>query len=127
MSSEIDQIKDRINIVDLVSEYVPLKKAGINHSARCPFHNEKSPSFYVSADRGTYKCFGCGEGGDVFTFVEKMEGLEFRGALEKLATKAGVTLTNTGSSKKDDKKDVLRDYGGCNTCVSTRAWWKRTG
>jgi len=108
MSSEIDQIKDRINIVDLVSEYIPLKKAGINHSARCPFHNEKSPSFYVSADRGTYKCFGCGEGGDIFTFVEKMDGIEFRGALQKLATKAGVVLSNN-APKKDEKKDVLQE------------------
>lgn len=109
MSSEIDQIKDRINIVDLVSQYVPLKKAGINHSARCPFHNEKSPSFYVSADRGTYKCFGCGEGGDIFTFIEKMEGLEFRGALEKLASQAGVTLSNNIPKKDSGKKDLYTE------------------
>lgn len=109
MSSEIDQIKDRINIVDLVSEYIPLKKAGINHQARCPFHNEKTPSFYVSAERGTFKCFGCGEGGDVFTFVEKMDGLEFREALTKLAQKAGVTLQNNAPKQGSDKKALYSE------------------
>lgn len=109
MSSEIDQIKDRINIVDLVSEYIPLKKTGINHQALCPFHNEKTPSFYVSADRGTFKCFGCGEAGDVFTFVEKMDGLEFRESLEKLAQKAGVTLENRQPSKDSGKKALYQE------------------
>jgi len=123
MSSEIDQIKDRINIIDLVSQYIPLKKAGINHQARCPFHNEKTPSFYVSADRGTYKCFGCGEGGDIFTFVEKMEGLEFRGALEKLATQAGVTLTNKAPTKKDEKKDIYSEIMES----ATIAWQRELG
>ncbi len=107
MSSDIDQIKDRIDIVSLVSEYIDLKKAGINHQARCPFHNEKTPSFYVSSERGTYKCFGCGEGGDIFTFTEKMEGIGFRDALTRLAAKAGVELKNNVSQRKDSgKKDI---------------------
>lgn len=107
MSSEIDQIKDRLSIVDVVSRYVQLKKAGINHQGLCPFHNEKTPSFYVSAERGTYKCFGCGEGGDIFSFVEKMEGIQFKDALTKLAGDAGVILTQKYTQQSDtkDKKD----------------------
>jgi len=97
--SEVEQIKDRLDIVDVVGEYVELKKAGINHQARCPFHSEKTPSFYVSSDRGTFKCFGCGEGGDIYTFIEKIEGLSFRESLEKLAKRAGVTLEKRSSSK----------------------------
>jgi len=109
--SEIDQIKQAISITDLVGKYVELKKAGINYSGRCPFHNEKTPSFYVSPDRGTFKCFGCGEGGDVFTFLEKIEGMEFKEVLHKLADEAGVVLTrqggDTGRSKPGEKDKNL--------------------
>lgn len=91
---EVEQIKERLDIVDVISSYLTLKKAGANMKAPCPFHNEKTPSFMVSPERQTFKCFGCGEGGDVFTFIEKMEGVDFYNALKILADRAGVKLQN---------------------------------
>lgn len=102
---EIELIKEKLNIVDLITEYIPLKKSGINYKANCPFHQEKTPSFMVSAERGTWRCFGCSKGGDHFTFLMEKEGLDFKDALEILAKKAGVTLKKTG--KKNDAKDRL--------------------
>lgn len=86
--------------MDVVSTYIKVEKAGINYKARCPFHNEKTPSFFISTDRNTYYCFGCGEKGDIFTFVEKFEGLTFREALVKLADRAGVQLTNIPQTER---------------------------
>ena len=91
--SEIDEIKHKIDIVQLVSEYVAdVKQAGTNWKARCPFHEEKTPSFMVSQEKQIFKCFGCGKGGDIFTFIEEIEGMEFPEALRLLAKKAGVQL-----------------------------------
>jgi len=102
---EVQQIKDRINIVDIVGQYVQLRRAGRTYMARCPFHKERTPSFHVSPERGTFKCFGCGEGGDVFTFVQKMDGVDFAAVLKQLAEKAGVTLTQRAPSKSPEEKD----------------------
>lgn len=91
--NEVEEIKDRIDIVELISAYLTVKKAGVNYKALCPFHTEKSPSFMISPERQTFKCFGCSEGGDIFTFVEKMEGVDFYNALKILADRSGVKLS----------------------------------
>jgi len=90
-SPVIELIKEKLDIAEIVQEYLPdLKKAGRNYKACCPFHKEKTPSFTVSPEKGIFYCFGCGESGDIFTFVQKMEGLTFHEAAKKLALKAGV-------------------------------------
>jgi DNA primase len=100
----ISQIKQNLDIVDVINSYVPIKKSGKNYKGCCPFHSEKTPSFMVSQDLQIFKCFGCGEGGDMFKFVELMEGVDFPQALEILAEKAGVVL-----EKKDfDKESQLK-------------------
>ncbi len=89
----VDQVKERLDIVEVVSRYVPLQKAGRNFRALCPFHQERTPSFYVFPQTQTWRCFGaCATGGDVFTFVQRKEGLEFPEALRLLAQQAGVAL-----------------------------------
>jgi len=100
-----DLIKQKINIVDLIQEYLPLKKAGINFKALCPFHSEKTPSFIVSPERQIFKCFGCQKSGDIFTFLMEKEGMEFKESLEVLAKRAGVTLKRKVEQK--DAKDRL--------------------
>ncbi len=102
MSDTVQQIKDKLSIHDVVSQYVKLDRAGSSWRARCPFHAEKTPSFHVSPDRGTYHCFGCGVGGDIFTFVQAIEGLDFKGALKVLAEKAGIPLVYARAEKKDE-------------------------
>ncbi len=103
MSSTTEQIKDRLSIVDVVGAYIKLEKAGANYKARCPFHNEKTPSFFISPARNSYYCFGCGEKGDIFSFVEKFEGLDFPGALKILAEKAGVEITRENKQAKSER------------------------
>lgn len=90
--SEIEDIKTRLDLVDIISQYVTLKKAGANHKGVCPFHDERTPSMMVSQSKQIWKCFGCGKGGDVFSFVMEAESLGFGDALKLLADRAGVTL-----------------------------------
>lgn len=99
-SVEIQTIKDRLDVVTVIGQYVQLKPSGINHKGLCPFHKEKSPSFMVNRDRQSWHCFGCAKGGDIFTFIQEIEGMEFVDALKYLADQAGVTLTNTAVSKE---------------------------
>lgn len=89
---QVAEIKQKLDIVDVINSYVTLKKSGRNYKAVCPFHNEKTPSFMVSQELQIYKCFGCGVAGDVFNFVESIEGVDFPRALEILAGRAGVKL-----------------------------------
>jgi DNA primase len=102
--SQIEEIKQRLNIEEIVKEYVNLKPRGKNLFGICPFHSEDTPSFSVNGEIGIYKCFGCGESGDVIDFMMKIENLEFREALEKLAKRAGIELKSSPYSKKQSKK-----------------------
>jgi DNA primase len=97
----IDQIQQRTDIVELISGYIPLTKAGRNYKAPCPFHHEKTPSFIVSPDKQIYHCFGCGAGGNVFSFLMKHESIEFPEAVAMLAEKTGVRLPRFGPEKKE--------------------------
>jgi len=109
--STIEEIKSKINILDLIKEYIEVKPAGAYHKALCPFHNEKTPSFMISPERQMYHCFGCGEHGDIFTFVEKMEGIEFPEALRLLAKRAGVEIRQEDPRARNERTkltDIIR-------------------
>ncbi len=106
-TGNVEQIKERLSIEEVVGQYVELKPAGSSLKGRCPFHPEKTPSFMVSPARQTYHCFGCGVGGDIFTFIQEIEGLDFKGALTLLADKAGVTLMFEKGKGEKDTTDTL--------------------
>lgn len=117
--SDTQLIKDKLDIVDFIGEYVQLKAAGINHKGLCPFHSEKSPSFMANRERQSYHCFGCGKGGDIFSFAQDIEGMDFVEALKFLADKAGVELqvrkanqvnANQKNRLKDINKEAARFY-----------------
>jgi len=105
MNSPVEKIKERLSIVDVISSYMTIEKAGKNYKAKCPFHNEKTPSFSISQERGMYYCFGCGAKGDIFSFVQHFEGTDFLGSLKILAERAGIPLTEY-KSKEKDKTDI---------------------
>jgi len=110
--SVVDQVKDRLDIVEIVQSYVPLKKAGRNYKGLCPFHAEKTPSFIVFPATGTWHCFGaCGTGGDLFTFIMKQENLDFGEALRVLAQRAGVELEphSPEAAAAEKRLDLLRE------------------
>ncbi|TSC67637.1 MAG: DNA primase [Parcubacteria group bacterium Gr01-1014_72] len=102
--SPVEQIKERLPIAELVGSYVKLERAGLNFKARCPFHAERTPSFFVSPERGSYYCFGCGAKGDIFSFVEAFEGVDFLGALRLLAARSGVILRRENSGERDARE-----------------------
>jgi DNA primase len=110
----VERVRNATSIVDVVSEHVRLRKRGKNHLGLCPFHSEKTPSFNVLEDKGIYKCFGCGEAGDVFSFVMKIEGLTFPETLQKLAKQAGIDYVRSERhpEEKEDKSEPL--YNACH-------------
>jgi DNA primase len=107
MPTPVEDIKARIDIVDFINESVPLRQAGTNWKGKCPFHNEKTPSFMVSRDRGSWHCFGCSKGGDIFTFIQEQEGLDFPEALRLLAKRAGVELREYNKEEQTQRTKVL--------------------
>src|ERR671930_1772733 len=115
--SFIDDLRLQANIVQVIQEYVPLKRAGRTYKGLCPFHGEKTPSFNVDPDKGFFYCFGCQKKGDVFTFVMEYEGKSFHEAAESLAQLTGVTLPErvddpaarrASSEKKSERSQLLR-------------------
>ncbi len=104
---QLEEIRRKVDIVELINEYTPLKKTGRNFKALCPFHSEKIPSFIVSPERQIFKCFGCGEGGDIFGFLMKTENIEFGEALQTLAKRAGVKLRRYRPSEGEKQKQRL--------------------
>ncbi len=122
MSDFVEEIKSRLSIEDLVSQYVQLKRAGRSYKGLCPFHSEKTPSFVVSPDKGIAYCFGCHKGGDIFKFVQELENLDFPGAVRFLADKTGVKLEDNFSKKlvkdKAQNDDLFKaNEAACNLWV----------
>ncbi len=107
-NNQIEEIKNKTDIVSLLGQYLELKKAGRNYKANCPFHGEKTPSFMVSPELQMYKCFGCGKSGDCFTFLEEHEGMEFKEALKYLADQAGVRLTAYKSEGSSEREKIIQ-------------------
>ncbi len=107
MATPIEQIKQRLSILDVVGSYVVLQKAGKSFKGKSPFTQERTPSFFVSPERGQYYCFSTNKGGDIFTFIQEMEGVDFRGALKILAERAGVELTAVDPKEKDEREKLF--------------------
>ena len=103
----MDEVKAKTDIVSIIGERIELKKAGRNYKALCPFHGEKTPSFMVSPELQIFKCFGCDAKGDIFSFLEQYEGMEFREALKYLADRVGVKLQNQNFGEASEKEKLI--------------------
>jgi len=126
LDSPINEIKSRLNITEVLGDYIELKKAGTNYKAICPFHSEKSPSFMVSPQKQVWHCFGCGLGGDIFEFVKQIENIEFIDALKSLASRAGVVLKQPTAEQiqAGEKKDLLTDINLAAAQYFARVLWE---
>ena len=107
MVDQIQEVKDKLDIVAVISSYFPLTKAGKNYKALCPFHVEKTPSFMVSPELQIFKCFGCGEGGDAIAFYAKMEGVSFGEALREMAKRAGIKLVQRQKTPEEERRETI--------------------
>jgi DNA primase len=105
----IDRIYATADIVEVISDYVTLRKKGVNYQACCPFHNEKTPSFVVSPSKGVYKCFGCGKGGNAITFVMEHESLSYAEALKTVARKYGIEVQEREMTNEDKERENRRE------------------
>ncbi len=126
MADLVEEIKAKLDIVTVVSQYVQLKKAGQNYKGLCPFHNEKTPSFVVSPEKQIFHCFGCHKGGDLFTFIEEIEGVSFAEALQVLADKAGIKVKDLSKYDKKTKSEKDQYYKAHDLACEffEKALWK---
>lgn len=119
IDSPVDEIKNKLDIVEVISGYLNLKKAGKDYKACCPFHSEKTPSFFVSPSKQIWHCFGCGVGGDMFSFVMQMDGVEFADALRTLAQRAGVVLKQQDPKLKSQRSILYK------ICQEASEWFEK--
>ncbi len=126
MFDAVAEIKSKLSIEDVVATYVPLKKAGKYFKACCPFHSEKTPSFHVNPERQIAYCFGCNKGGDLFQFIQEIEGLDFKGALELLADRANIELPKFegGPKVSKDEKEELKEINSLATHFFVQNLWQ---
>ena len=127
MSNEIEEIKNRLDIVEVIGSYIRLSKTGRNYKALCPFHQEKTPSFIVSPEKQIWHCFGCGKGGDIFTFVMEIEHIDFYEALKTLAQRAGVELKKEPVEKKSRRQKFLAINELATEFFETQLWRSQDG
>ena len=106
---KIQEIRDRVDIVEVVSGYLPLKRSGVNYQGLCPFHQEKTPSFNVNASRQIFHCFGCGVGGNVFSFLMRMDGLSFPDAVRRIGEKVGIEVEEEEASPAEIRRREARE------------------
>ena len=122
MQSSSEEIKNKLDIVEVIGQYVKLQKAGANYRGLCPFHKEKTPSFFVSPPRQIWHCFGCSLGGDIFSFIMKIENVEFKEALKILAQKAGVELVYENPQVRSQKQRIIDVNKGASEFFEQNLW-----
>ena len=127
MDDAIQQIKDRIDVVDLISDYIKVQKAGANFKANCPFHNEKTPSFFISPERQNWHCFGCNLGGSIFDFIMEYDGIEFSEALRILAARAGVELGTFDREFQNTRSRLLEAVERSTKFFEKQLWFSNLG